>query len=215
MKKAGILVCCAVIMSLAACSQQPQTSGTAFQPPIEGVQWGMSPEEVMDVLSLSEECIQNSDEWTAILQCDDMEIFGQDADALMVFDMKSQVGLVKMSIVFPDASEESLAERLVEAYGGHSGVNAGGKPYLWEDEKIEELPEGIQERFRYMWLECPPREEEIFSEETIWNAYKVQPLVTVALNDNVLTYDGGNMAAYLIYNDDTAYEHLQSLRSNN
>ena len=185
MKKAGILVCCAVIMSLAACSQQPRTSGTAFQPPIEGVQWGMSPEEVMDVLSLSEECIQNSDEWTATLQCDDMEIFGQDADGL------------------------------VEAYGGHSGVNAGGKPYLWEDEKIEELPEGIQERFRYMWLEFPPREEEIFSEETIWNAYKVQPLVTVALNDNVLTYDGGNMAAYLIYNDDIAYEQLQSLRSNN
>ena len=29
----------------------------------------------------------------------------------------------------------------------------------------------------------------------------------------VLTYSGGNMALYLIYNDDTAYEQLQDLRN--
>lgn len=213
MKKIIILVSCIIIMSLTACSPQAKTSGASFQPPIDGIEWGMMPEEVMDVLSLPDECIQHNDEWTAVLQCGDMEIFEQNADVLMVFDMKSQIGLLAVSVRFPDASEESLSEMLVDAYGEYSAVNAGGTPCLWENEKIEELPEEIQERFRYMWMEFLPREgeQETFSREAIWNAHKAQPLVTVALNGDVLTYTGGNMAEYLIYNDDAAYGQFQDL----
>lgn len=221
MKKVCILISCVIIMSLAGCSRQAQTSGASFQPPIDGIEWGMMPDEVMDALSLSEECIQkysqDNVEWTAVLQCGNMEIFEQNADVVMVFDLKSQIGLLTISVCFPDASEESLSEMLVDAYGEHSAVNAEGNPCLWENEKIEELPEEIQERFRYMWMEFLPREgeqENIFK-EAIWNAHKAQPLVTVALNGNVLIYTGGNMAEYLIYNDDAAYEQLQDLRSGN
>lgn len=219
MRKAEWLLCVAVILMFSSCSQQSVTAETTFQPPIDGVEWGMMPDQVVDVLSLSEECIQkniqNDVEWTAVIECGDIEIFDQSADVVMVFDLKSQVGLSGISICFEDASEESMAEILSSVYGEYSAVNAEGTPCLWGNEKIEELPEEIQERFRYMWVEFPPREEESFSKETIWNSYKAQPLVTVALNGDVLTYSGGNMALYLIYNDDTAYEQLQDLRRGN
>lgn len=58
-------------------------------------------------------------------------------------------------------------------------------------------------------------EQGTFSSETVWDSYKSQPLVSVALNGDVLSYYGGNMAAYLIYSDDAAYGHLQDLRDDN
>ena len=67
MKRAYVFVSLVIILSLVGCALRDQTPGAAFQPPLEGIQWGMMPEEAVDVLSLSEECIQNPDEWTADL----------------------------------------------------------------------------------------------------------------------------------------------------
>lgn len=217
MKRIYVLVSLAILLSLAGCASQAQVPGAAFQPPLEGIQWGMMPEEAVDVLSLSEECIQNPDEWTAVLLCDDLKVFGRNADVELIFESKYQMGLQRMTIWFEEDSEESLAEMLSDIYGEHSAVDAGGVPSLWESEKVEDLTEEIQDRFHSMWLDNSSWEEGQggISQETMWDSYKSQPLVSVALNGDVLSYYGGNMAAYLIYNDDTAYEQLQSLRSNN
>lgn len=217
MKRAYVLISLVLILILAGCASQAQAPGAAFQPPLEGIQWGMTPEEAVDVLSLSEECIQNPDEWTAVLLCDDMEVFGWNADVELVFESKYRMGLQRMTIWFEEDSEESLAEMLSGIYGEHSAVDAGGVPSLWESEKVEDLTEEIQDRFRSMWLDYSSWDERQggISQETVWDSYKSQPLVSVVLNGDVLSYYGGNMAAYLIYNDDIAYEKLQSLRNSN
>lgn len=212
MKKISYLLSIAMALSLSACSQQAQSSNTVFQPPIESIHWGMMPEEVIEVLALPEECILNHDGKIVFLQCEEINIFGQSADVLMTFDVQAQIGLLSMEVCFDDYSQESLAETLHNTYGDVSAVDSEGLPCRWESEKIEDMSEEVQERFRYVWVEYPAENNngEAFSEETIWNAKKSQPLVAVTLNGNTLNYEAGNMAGYLILEDDNAYEALLS-----
>lgn len=180
MKKISYLLSIAMVLSLSACSQQAQSPGTVFQPPIESIHWGMMPEEVIEVLALPEECILNH-------------------------------------VCFDGYSQESLAEALHNTYGDDSAVDREGLLCRWESEKIEDMSEEVQERFRYIWIEYPAENNngEAFTEETIWNAIKSQPLVAVTLNGNTLNYEAGNMAGYLILEDDDAYEELLSYLNSN
>lgn len=212
MKKVLCLFCIVTILSLPACSEQSQAFDAAFQPPIEDVHWGMTSEEVMEILALPEDCILNSDDGSITLQCENMDIFGQCADVVMSFDVRYKMGLMNMIIFFTDLSGESLVEALNHAYGDYSAVDSEGVPCRWESEKIEDMSERIQERFQYVQLESPAWNDEqgVFSKETVWNTIKGQSLVAVTLNGNILYYNAGHMAAYLVLNDDNAYEKMQS-----
>lgn len=106
MRKAEWLLCVAVILMFSSCSQQSVTAETTFQPPIDGVEWGMMPEEVAEILSLPEECTLDSEKIVTI-QCEDMDVFGQKADVEMTFDMQSQIGLLNVRVYFEDYPEES------------------------------------------------------------------------------------------------------------
>lgn len=211
MKKILCLLCLVTILSLSACSEESQILDAAFQPPIEDVNWGMTPEEVMDILALPEDCIFNGDEGTITLQCENMDIFGQSADVVMSFDVQYKMGLMNMIIFFTDLSDESLVEALNHAYGDYSAVDSEGVPCRWESEKIEDMSERIQERFQYVLLESPAWNDGqgVFSKETVWNEKKGQPLVAVTLNGSILYYNAGHMAGYLLFDDDNAYEELQ------
>lgn len=210
MKKKLSSLCIVVILILSACSRQDQVADTAFKPPIEDIHWGMMPEEVMDTLALSEECIRNSDEGIIILLCEDMNLFGQSADVEMIFDMRSQMGLLYMWAYFNDYSKKRIVEVLSNTYGDYSAIDNEGVPCQWESEKIEDMPEEIQERFRQIQVDSGAwdDEQDVFSKETVWNAVKSQPLVTVTLSDNVLNYNAANMAGYLMISDEDAYEQL-------
>lgn len=210
MKKIRSLLGFAVILLLSACGQKEQTAAAAFQPPMEGVSWGMMPEEVMELLALPQESIESDDGTVVVLQCGEQSIFGQNADVKLTFDTTHQIGLLKMNIQFSAPSGDALVETLNEAYG-EQGMAAGrDDPIRWESEKIEELPEEVQERFEFMLTQAFSKNEGPFSQESVWDMTKSQPLVTVTLRDENLNYYAGNMAVYLIYNDDAAYEAQRS-----
>lgn len=211
MKKIVCLLSISLILSLSACSQREQadSSDVSFQPPMEGVCWGMMPEEVMELLELPEECVLSDNGTVMVLQCEDQNIFGQSADVALTFDTAHQMGLLNMNIRFAEPSGESLAEALSEAYGESCAAAGQGVPCLWESEKIEDLSEEVQERFQFMLV----RDADSFSQEARWDTIKSQPLVTVTLSEDVLNYYGGNMAAYQIFGDDAAYGALCSALS--
>lgn len=202
MKKAVCMLGLALSLSLSACSRQAESSDVSFQPPMEGVCWGMMPEEVMELMELPEECVLSDNGAVVVLQCEDQSIFGQNADVALTFDTTHQIGLLNMNIRFAEPFGESLVDALNEAYGESCAATGQGVSCLWESEKIEELSEGVQERFQLMLV----RDTDSFSQETHWNTIKSQPLVTVTLGEDVLNYYGGNMAAYQIFEDDAAYE---------
>lgn len=212
MKKGLGILSFAIVLSLSGCSQQEQAPAAAFQPPVEEIDWGMMPEEVMERLALSEECILNDDGKVVVLQCDDMSVFGQSADVQMTFDVSYQIGLLSMAVRFDDASAESLVETLNRIYGDYTAVDSEGNPCRWESEKVEDLPEEVQERFRYMKVEATAWNDEQggFSKEAVWNTYKSESLVAANLSGNILYYQAGNMAAYQLCVDDSAYEELKN-----
>lgn len=211
MKKRLWAVCFAVVLSLSACARQEQTPAAAFQPPTEGVWWGMSPEEAMENPALSEDCILSDDGKVVVLQWEDRELWGKNADIEMIFNTQPQIGLLRLNVYFEDLSEEALIEILNRTYGDCTAADREGLPNRWESEKIADMPERIQERFRYMRVDGPMGEEERsgFTKEGLWDLYKNQPLVTVARIGNTLNYEGGNMALYRICDDDSAYEKLK------
>lgn len=217
MKKILSLLCIIMALSLSACSRQAQSPDAVFQPPIENISWGMMPEEIMEILSLPEECILNDDGRIVSLQCEELNIFGQSAAVVMTCDVQAKMGLMSIYVEFEDNSQESLAETLNNTYGAYSAVDNAGVPCRWESQKIEDMSEEVQERFQYVWTEPTTGDDsqKDFSRESIWNAKKSQPLVAVSLNGSVLNYDAGNMAIYLMLEDDNAYEELLSYLNSN
>lgn len=209
MKKLWCVLSFTILLSLTACSGQEEAVCNGFQPPIEGVQWGMTPEEVLEVMELPEECIISDDGKTVSIQCEKIDVFGQSADASMTFDENYKIGLYRMKFFFDNPSRESLVEALNRSYGAYCVVNDAGEPSRWESEKVEDLPEHIQDRYRYTLIEMPAQKEleGDFSQESQWNALKSQALVSVTLGGDMLSYQADNMAAYLtLYSEDEAYE---------
>ncbi len=208
MKKVLCSLWLAVILIVPACARQEYASSQTFRPPIEGIQWGMMPEEVMEILSLSGECIQSGDENVTTLICSDRKVFGQNADVEMVFDIQAEMGLQYMEVCFTDLSKELLVEALNQTYGDYSAIDKEKVPCQWQSEKIEDMPDDVQEIFRQILADSLERDggQGVFSMESVWNTIKTQPLVTVTLHDNILIYHAANMAGYLKFCGDSESE---------
>lgn len=217
MKRAlRLLVMVMCMIGFSACGAQEKSAdafGEGFQLPIEDVNWGMTPEEAVQALELSEEAIVSNEDGTAVVQCADVTIFGQNAEACMVFDVRYQMGLLNMTVSFDAFAQEELVETLNGLYGEYTAVDSDGNPCQWSSETVGDLPEDIQERFRYIEAEyaAQVQENQLFSQETMWEALKKEPLVSVTLQDGVLNYYAQNVAGYLTYSDAAAYEELQAL----
>lgn len=207
MKEILYILYSVIFAVIAACTGHNTAFDTAFQPPVEEIRWGMMPEDVIGILDIPEESIQKYDDTLVRIQCEDMNVFGQTADVEMTFDVQSGAGLLGMQICFEDSSREFLTETLNEAYGDYTAVNDKGEPCQWESEKIEDMPEEIQEKIRYAKVEYPARKnfEKDFSEEAVWNNLKAQPLVKVMLGTDSVYYDAENMAGYFMLCDDQAF----------
>lgn len=211
MKKRILYIYIILILTFVACSNREHTSEPSFQPPIENIQWGMMPETVMDIMKLSEKNILYQDESGASIRCEDMEVFGQKADVEMSFDIRYQLGLLGMRIIFEEPVQDGMVDVLNNVYGEYCEVNDAGSPCKWGSETVEELPEEIQERYRYAQIEVPAQRNLSgdFSQEAQWDVLKKQALVAVTLRNDILNYDAGNMAAYRnLYSDEAAYEEF-------
>lgn len=210
------IMCMAGFSSCGVREKSAGVFGETFGPPVEGVSWGMTPEEAVRALELSEDYIESDESGVAQIYCEELEIFGQNAEAFLVFDERYQMGLFSIMFCLDDYEQDVLVEILNNTYGEYTAVDSEGRPCQWESKTVGDLPEDIQERFRYIEVEyaAQMQENQIFSQETKWEALKKEPLVSVTLQNGVLNYYAQHMAGYLTYSDDTAYEEFHALLKN-
>lgn len=186
-----------------------------YQPPINGISWGMTSDEVIKKLHLSEDNVKE-DEYGNIISYENATVFNQKANVQMFFDLDAKMNLSFVKIEFLDLNKDYLMNQLKSIYGTDFG-----KVYdIWISKKVMDLPEEIQDRFKYINIELPAKYNISpgFSEEGMWKSLRSQSLVSVDLHDSALTYDARYMAAYTIMKDDNKYndwiEYLESLYKN-
>lgn len=199
-----------LLFLLSACGKQEQALDPSFDPPIEKIYWGMSPEEVTEILSMPKE-YQSSNDRITTYTYGDVNVFGYPADIEMIFDTQSNMGLLEMYISYADVSDDSIRERLTEQYGDFTAVDRDGNACQWKSISIGELPSDIQDKFRAVNVEYLAHKlngEKDFSQETMWNSLKNSALVQVNFNNGIIHFDAQHMAAYRLYEDNTSYESL-------
>lgn len=212
-KRICLILTLLFVVHLVSCSKEDAYS--AYAPPVDGVQWGMSPDEVLKVLKLSEDMILVEDERLTVIEYSNAIIHGQTATVNMKFDTQADIGLLGMDVFFADMDKEDLIDKLNSAYGAYTAVDDNMTPYRWESEKIKELPQKIQDRFSYVNVEFPIQvgAYEESSYDSAWDMIQNEPLVRINIvgDDTIsyLSYTAENMAAYVLFNDDKAYEELQ------
>lgn len=197
-----------IILSIIGCGNSKSQLSPDFQPPIENLRWGMSLAEALEVLETTNEYEVTSDEATATLQCDNMELLGQSLNVTLLFQTRPELGLIHIQMSGAEFSKEKMSKVLNEQYYEYLVDEDEGVPHLWKYSAMEELPEEIQSRLQYLLVTGPTMGEVStgFSPETVWNSRKKQALVEIVLNDIGVKYNGVNMATYMMCVDEETYQ---------
>lgn len=205
----SLLLIYLIFACLSGCSNNEDSFG--FQPPIPGIKWGMTPDEVVKELNLKEDNIHNNDSNIITLSYEDTSIFNQKADLILDFDMQSEIGLVRIRADFPNLNKDDLIIQLTNTYGKNVAVDDNWVPCQWESKKVVDLPTKIQDRFKYIKVELPTivnGTNGLFSNDTTWKNILDEPLVKVSIIDDKLVYTATNMAAYTAFKDDDKYNKM-------
>lgn len=179
---------------------------TGFQPPIKGISWGMTSDEVIKKLNLSQDCVTEKENGDITISYENTSVFNRKANVQMSFDVVGKVNLYSMGIEFPDSNKDDLINQLNHTYGQYVVMENNQYP-IWESEKIKELPQKIQDRFKYQQIELLAKYNIAtgFSEDTVWKSIQNKSLVSVELIDSSLSYSAANMAVSTILSDDEKY----------
>lgn len=177
-----------------------------FEPPIKGIHWGMTSDQVIKKLNLTKSNITYNDANRITLSYENTSAFKQKANIEMYFDTQSEIGLCSMFVVFPNLNKDNLIKQLNSTYGKYTDVDAN----KWESKKISDSPKKIQDRFKYINMELIPKldTDKTSSFALKWSDIEKQPLATVTLKDNTLEYKANNMASYTAFNDDDTYDKI-------
>lgn len=205
----GVLALCVVLAIVLLANPsigKDDKFAAAFEPPIKGIFWGMTPEEVAERLDIPKENISRGEFGNVTMVFENQKVFGQKGDVTLLFDMShGEPGLLELWVSFEDLDREALRQSLEKMYGERIAAN----PDKWGSERVEELPQEMQDRMYFLKVEGPSKAISMsFSKETVWNSLKSQPLVTVTLGENSLSYNAQNMAGYLMIRDEERYKEF-------
>lgn len=187
-----------------------------YQPPINGISWGMTSDEMIKKLALSQDDVTKGKEGNSIVSYENATIFNQEATVKLYFDNQSRINLYCMSIDFPKLTEDELINQLKPLYG----TGFGKTTYTWTDGKVKDLPQKIQDRIKYVKIDLSSKQNgpSAFSEEGLWEMYQSSGLVQAELRGTSLWYFGDCMAVSAIASDDKKYnawiEYLENLYKN-
>lgn len=208
-----LLIVCLFFTSMISCSNKEEELG--FSPPIKHIEWGMTPDEVMKELKLTNDSIIEDSGTLVILSYNNTTILGQEANITMTFDTEYEFGLQTIYVQFSNLNKDDMINQLNKAYGNPTAVDDDGVPSQWMSEKIIDLPQEIQDRFKYTLVDFQAARRTLsndsagFSDDSVWRSYQNEPLVGVSIkNKEALLYGAGNMAAYTLYKDDIKYIKL-------
>lgn len=181
-----------------------------FEPPIKGLHWGMTSDQVIKKLNLTKNNITYNDGNRITLSYDNISVFKQKAIIEMSFDTKSEIGLCSMFVVFPNVNKDNLIKQLNCTYGKYTDVDNNLIANRWESKKISDSPKKIQDRFKYINIELLSKLDTDKTSGLVlkWSDLQNQPLATVTLKDNTLEYKANNMASYTAFNDDDTYNKI-------
>ena len=209
-----LLIVCLFFTSFISCAYEEEEFG--FLPPIKHIQWGMTPDEVMKELKLTDDSIIEDSETSVTLSYNNTSILGQEANITMSFDMEYELGLQIIYVQFPNLNKDYLINQLNKAYGKPTAVDDNGVPSQWASEKIIDLPQEMQDRFKYTKVDFEAVRRTLSNnpvgfpdDDSLWSSLQNEPLVGVGIiNKDTLLYGAGNMAAYTLYKDDQKYIKL-------
>lgn len=193
-----------------SCSNKEKEFG--FLPPIKHIQWGMTPDEVMKELKLTNDSIIEDSGTLVILSYNNTTILGQEANITMTFDTEYEMGLQTIYVQFSNLNKDDMINQLNKAYGKPTAVDDDGVPSQWMSEKIIDLPQEIQDRFKYTLVDFQVAKRTLtndsagFSDDSVWRSCQNEPLVGISIrNKDTLVYAAGNMASYTLFKDDKKY----------
>lgn len=199
---------CLLLTSCISCSNNDKKSG--FQPPIKGLQWGMTSDKVIKALNLTDANILHDDGKSITLSYENTSVFDQEANIVMFFDMESEIGLLELRVNFSDFNRDDLINRLNNTYGEYTAIDDNWIACQWESKKVVDLPQKIQDRFKYINVEHPSKviASDELTDATLWDNIQNQPLVTVTINEDTLIYRAEHMAAYTVIKNDKTYNKM-------
>ena len=116
-----------------------------LNPPIKGVSWGGTPEQVKEVLGEPKEELKQ--EGLTQLLWEDANVWNNKASLLLRFDTADDLGLFYTGITFTDLNEEELLELLTKEYGEPTRKEEG-KITFWGGKTVGELSEELQTQIR-------------------------------------------------------------------
>lgn len=171
-----------------------------FAPPIQGVAWGMSYDDVAKQLKLQKDDALYAKGKTSALLDKNAVIFGQKATVQLLFDEKGGIGLDCIRVNYSKMDMDAMRKRLARIYGNERALDE------WDSVKISDLQQNIQDRFKYLKVELPAKVDTTGILNPKWADIKDRPLASVIIGDSKTLYFGAeDMAAYQIISNDTAY----------
>ena len=205
---------CLFFISIISCVNKEEESG--FLPPIKHIQWGMTPDEVMKELKLTDDSIIDDSGTSVTLSYNNTTVFDQEANITMSFDMEYEFGLQTIYVQFSNLNKDDMINQLNKTYGKPTAVDDNGVPSQWMSKKIIDLPQEMQDRFKYTKIDFQAVRRTLSSnpigfpdDDLLWSSLQNEPLVGVGINNkDILIYGAGNMAAYNLYKDDKKYIKL-------
>lgn len=157
-----------------------------LNPPINGVSWGGTPEQVKEVLGEPKEELKQ--EGLTQLLWEDANVWNNKASLLLRFDTADDLGLFYTGITFTDLNEEELLELLTKEYGEPTRKEEG-KITFWGGKTVGELSEELQTQIRETLLGGGSEVK-----EAVWQTILKEPLVHVSAWGNRVLYSADHMA---------------------
>ena len=188
---------------LTSCAEEKQISD--FEPPVQGIYFGISEEECRTTIGSDIKQLSSPDEKLSMLQAGKLQVFGFPAEATLQFNHKPELGLTSMNIQLAQYDEQKLLKKLEKRYGEGAPSPDDPEPILYRSSIIAELSSDMQERFLTVRGNLPEGTPGALG---ISKLIRDEALVCISYYDGTLKLDGGNLALFRIISDENQYRTL-------
>ena len=123
-------------------------SKNSYEPPIPGIEWGITEEELLERLQAESVSLNEEKEGTSVFQFQS-SVFNCPAEVMIQTDHYTGLGAYLAEIHFTDYDEGNLRKALTDMYGEPSSQDRASVRLEWKSVLIRDLPEGVQSRIQY------------------------------------------------------------------
>ena len=210
MKRVNRAVRISLLLLLSVCGilliscQRKAESERSFDPPIPGLTWGLTYEDLLDALSEFEYTVITEDEKATEIRFNS-SVFGYPATMFCMVDRMADIGLYYLDIQFQNDHEEELKEKLTKQVGKPDSESAEADRLIWKSDPVQNLPEETQQRIRYVRIDCKFTG---MGSTGMWGSLQREPLVQIIFHDGHLIYNAQNMALYRAVSDEERFDEI-------